>query len=244
MKEGEWEHTIRGSLIPGVSAESPNELLDAPRFSAMRAGGSRIDISTYINHNRYPFGKGVKWSSNKDPNAIPQIDWRAPFLTMLQERQSEFLTNPDKALSDVQGNCLIEDKLDPNQRFYYPGDDGNRFGGNAPFYLELPVAVPGTGVFLNGGHGNGGYDGAGEIYPYVTGHSFQQIDGSKVTTAGDMTALRRQVESTPMSWTVYTDPRDGREVLYINLGILGAKRGENTKGINWGVSRGSTLWPN
>ena len=183
-----------------------------------------------MNSNLYPFGKGVKWTSSKN------------FLTLLQERQSEFLTDPDTAVSEVNGNCLIEDKLDLNQRFFGP-NDGGRFRADAPFNLELPVIVPGTGSILNGGAGNGSYDGVGEIAPYVTGDSFVKIDGSKVATAGDMAALRARVEGTPMSWTVYTDPRDGLEVLYINVGTLGAKRGEDAKGINWAMSRGSQAWP-
>ncbi len=195
-----------------------------------------------MNSNLYPFGKGVKWTSSKNPNVIPQIDWRSPFLTLLQERQSEFLTDPDTAVSEVNGNCLIEDKLDLNQRFFGP-NDGGRFRADAPFNLELPVIVPGTGSILNGGAGNGSYDGVGEIAPYVAGDSFVKIDGSKVATAADMAALRARVEGTPMSWAVYTDPRDGLEVLYINVGTLGVKRGENAKGINWDMARGSQAWP-
>lgn len=195
-----------------------------------------------FNDTIYPFGKGVKWNSSAstNPAEVPRIEWRVVFLEQLQKMQREFL-NGGK-LEASSGYCVIEDTLDPNQQFYSPG--GNQYQAEAPFFIELPVMVPGTGQLLNAdasGLGNGEYDGRGEFRPIITGTKFQWIDGSRAATPEAVKAVQDQVRNTPLTWTVTTNPDTKRQTLLINTGKLGTTN--QAEGITWEHSNTQQYWP-
>ncbi len=206
-------------------------------------------IPPSFNDNLLPFGKGKVWDSSNNQDEVPRIEWRVAFLEQLQKSQREFLSSgkdPD-SLQENPKYLLIEDTLDPNQQFYCPlAVDGNpypskQYVDGAPFFIELPVVVPGSGNLLNGGLGNGSYDGKGSIQPFINGYQFKQIDGSKATTSAAIRAVQKEVEQTPKSWTVTTDPDTRCQTLLINTGKLGTKNPAN--GITWKDIYGTSGWP-
>ena len=194
----------------------------------------------FNNSSVYGFGKGIKWNSSGDPNGTPQMEWRVVFLEQLQKTQQEFLKG--ETLSESNGYLIFTDTLDENQNFHVASVKEN-YVNNAPFFLELPVIVPGTGNILNGtaNVGNANYDGPGLISSVITGASFTEIDGSKATKAEEIQEIQQEVRNTPLSWTVTTDPSTRQQTLLVNTGVLGTT--DSSKGITWSMASNSG-WAN
>lgn len=216
------------------------QLPEVPAGPSGGTGWSPSKAPTF-NNNTYAFGKGVKWNSSSDPHSIPQIEWRVVFLEQLQKTQQAFLKGGASALTTSEGYLIVEDTLDENQQFYYPEKE-SKYENNAPFFLEIPVIVPGTGNILNGSSniGNGDYDGSGDVNPIITGEKFTEIDGSKADTLDKVGEIQKKVRKTPFTWTVTTDPRTRKQTLLINTGVLGTTN--EKEGITWGMATQSD-WP-
>ncbi len=195
-----------------------------PTPSVPGGTGWRPQTPPTFNNNAYPFGKGVKWHNAGNITATPQIEWRAVFLEHLQQTQQEFLNGV--ALDASTGYCIIEDTLDENQNFLYPSWETS-YKKDAPFFLEIPVMIPGTSTVLNSegsAAGNGSYDGAGGITSIIDGNAF-----TKKTT-------EQEVLATPLSWTIVEEA--GREKLIINVGKLGTA--DPNEGIVYDMTGNST----
>lgn len=197
----------------------------------------------------YIFGKGVKWTSAAN-GVDARIEWRAVCLNLLQEKQKELIeenrgllgedgrgsitdTNQITAncLTVSEGNYIIEDTLDVNQRFSFPTND-TKYQDGAPFFFEIPVLAAGTGNFLNGtypiGNANS-YDGTGSINEVVTARIFTHVTDE---TATDGKTAEEYVRATPLTWTIVkVKGLDGqtREKLVINIGKLGTQNAENAE---------------
>lgn len=170
---------------------------------------------------------------------MPQIEWRVVFLEQLQKTQQEFLKT--QTLKESNDYLIFEDTLDENQNFYCASNEW-QYANDAPFFLELPVMVPGTGNILNGiaNAGNANYDGPGLITPVITGAAFTKIDGSNAKDIDAVRAIQQQVRETPLSWTVTTDPSTHQQTLLVNAGISGTT--DPTEGITWSMASKSN-WP-
>lgn len=246
---GKFEDTLDGKPIElgdksGTLTVVPRpELPDIPVIPG--GAGWQPPKAPEFEDKTYPFGKGVKWNSSSDPAADPQIEWRVVFLEQLQKLQQEFLEkmkDPDYELPESDGYVIIEDTLDVNQKFYHPENEENKYGEEAPFFLELPVMVPGTGTILNGiyGAGSGSYDGPGEIYTVFGGDKFLYIE-CKSTSPQEITKAKSRVKKMPLSWTVTRDPSTGQETLLINAGKLGTR--DPREGVTWDAANLGTEWP-
>ena len=188
----------------------------------------------------YSFGKGVKWNSSDDVNAEPQVEWRVVFFDQLQKTQREFLNVPEYSFRESDGFLMIEETLDENQEFYNPSGEANKYG-DAPFFLELPVLVPGTGTLLNGlsNTGDGNYDGPGEITPLFDNQNFIHYEkGDPAEGSGKVENPEQKVRETPLSWTVLRDSVTGKETLLINAGKLGTT--DASKGVTWKGAKDGT----
>lgn len=199
-----------------------------------------------FNGTNYQFGKGMKWNNSRDNKDVGQIEWRAVYVNYLQQLQKEFLEDnknilgtdgsgsiPDDKLNQIDKSKLqqtdqyyiLEDTLDPNQKFAVPQNDKKYV--NAPFFFEAPIIVPGTGTMLTGtGFGNGNYDSTGDSGVTIGADMLKHIDkNSTELNENTEDALEAYVKGHPMTWTIVNvKGSDGlkREKLIINLGKLGA----------------------
>lgn len=182
-----------------------------------------------IQYKSYAFGKGMKWNNAAQTSEIPLIEWRLVYLNDLQKIQAAYL---DSGSLPVQQSsyCIIEDTLDENQVFQQLAEGTEKKYDGAPFYLEIPILLPGTSSVLNTFGGVAAntttYDGTGLVYSVIPGSKFTE----KATEA--------EVRSTPMTWAVIRDSEAGREKLIVNVGKLGTTDVQNEseiQGISWSM---------
>ena len=153
-----------------------------------------------IQYKSYAFGKGMKWNNAAQTSEIPLIEWRLVYLNDLQKIQAEYL---DSGSLPVQQSsyCIIEDTLDENQVFQQMAEGTEKKYDGAPFYLEIPILLPGTSSALNTFGGVAAntttYDGTGLVYSVIPGSKFTK----KETEA--------EVRSAPMTWAVIHDSEAG-----------------------------------
>lgn len=234
---GKFSGELSGQDIESGSAQGTLTVKPKPEIPPVEipqtGTGWQPAAAPEFNNTLYSFGKGVKWNSSSDINAEPQIEWRVVFFEQLQKVQREFLKASGYVFPESEGYLIIEETLDENQEFYNPPGEINKYR-DAPFFLELPVLVPGTGNILNGlsNAGDGNYDGPGEITPLFDNRKFTHYEkGNPSEGAGKVEDPEKKVRETPLSWTVLRDSATGKETLLINAGKLGTA--DPAQGVTW-----------
>lgn len=212
-----------------LNVKKPESSTDSGITGAPDGVGWSMEKPPVLEQGDYPFGKGIKWSSQEDSDPS-EIEWRAVYLNLLQKEQKELLeANTEQELSSINKDSMnastddyvIEDTLDENQQFYFNSKD-KKYQNGAPFFFEIPIMTVGTKNYINGTGMGTGYDGNGDFTHYITGDEFEKITAD-CEDLGQLTP-EEYVKANPWTWTVTkVEGEDGqwREKLIINVGMLG-----------------------
>lgn len=235
------EIIVLGEKTGTLTIEESKEIITPPTNPSGNGIGWSAPKAPTFNSNDYAFGKGKKWDSHNSENSVPSMEWRAVYLDYLQDIQNKLIdTNKDllgtgsiqgsienedsintSVLTETSGNYIIEDTLDVNQSFYLDYND-KKYPSEAPFFFEIPIAIPGTGNFIAGSIGNGYYDGNGDFPDYITGDKLTHVTEDTADLNGK--SIEEYVKDNPLTWAVVkiTDAdKKIREKLIINIGKLG-----------------------
>lgn len=244
----EGDIILGGESGSGTITVTPRpETPPLPNLPAVGQGWSPTLPPTFGN-DVFATGKGLKWYNSSDPSKAPNVEWRGVYLNYLQNAQDAFLQNGKEIPGASGGYCIIQDTVDANQIFKgsetdnkYAQSSGQAENERAPFFLEIPVMVPGTSKFLNAqgvGVNPNNYTTNGGFSTYITGEQFTFIDGAGDASVAD--AAVKRVKETPLSWTVTTDLETGKQTLTINLGKLGGT--EPAEGVTLDMVSGDSGW--
>ncbi|MEG0527599.1 MAG: Ig-like domain-containing protein, partial [Longicatena sp.] len=141
----------------------------------------------------------------------PFLGWRIVFTDLLHKNQENINT---PANTEYTEDLIIEDILDENQEFA----DEAEIGFGVPFYLDIPMMLPGTQsavAYTSSVEGRN----VNPVLPEGNGNSYYIIK----PTADKFVKLNSEeaVRNKPFSWAIVNV--SNRQKLVVNLGKLGTK---------------------